>query len=550
MRMRSGSPVSGPPEAATGSSEVEAARGPTRILFVDDSPIDTELAQRALRNAALEFVSQCCDSKETLERSLADFRPDVIVSDYSMPGFSGLDALRLVRQVRSELPFILVSGTIGEERAIDILKGGATDYVLKDRLARLGPAIERALREVRECAERRRAEEALRASEERLRQAQKLEAIGSLAGGVAHDFNNLLTVIQGYIELASLKVTTSDPIRRDLEEVSKAAERATTLTRQLLAFSRKQVLQPTVLAVNGVVEGVQKMLGRLIGEHISFSTVLSEDAGRVRADPGQIEQVIMNLVVNARDAMPRGGRLTIETRNVVLDDEFARGRGQMSPGRYVMLAVSDTGHGIDAETQARMFEPFFTTKAPGKGTGLGLSTVYGIVAQSQGHIEVHSQPGRGTTFTIYLPNVDGESERPAVASRAAVSLRGSETVLLVEDEDLVRGVTQAMLKANGYRVLVASSGEEAIRVCTSHAGSIDLVMTDLVMPGMNGRQTVEQLERLRPGVRVLFTSGYANDEIVRHGVLVAGTEFIQKPFTAETLARKIRGVLDTEVVRD
>jgi CheY-like chemotaxis protein len=282
----------------------------------------------------------------------------------------------------------------------------------------------------------------------------------------------------------------------------------------------------------------------LIGEHISFSTLLTEGKGRIRADPGQIEQVIMNLVVNARDAMPQGGRLTVETRDVVADEAFVHGRGQMAPGRYVMLAVSDTGHGIDAATQARMFEPFFTTKAQGKGTGLGLSTVYGIVVQSQGHIEVESRPGSGTTFRIYLPSVDEEPEGPAFALKASGSLQGSETILLVEDEELVRGVTRAMLSTNGYRVLVAGSGEEAIGVCRSHAGAIDLVMTDLVMPGMNGRQTVEHLERLRPGVRVLFTSGYASDEIVRHGVLVEGTEFIQKPFTAETLARKVREILD------
>ena len=323
--------------------------------------------------------------------------------------------------------------------------------------------------------------------------------------------------------------------RKDLEEIARASDRAAALTRQLLAFSRKQILQPKVLDLNAIVAGIEKMVRRLIGEDVSFVTALQENVGRVKADAGQIEQVLMNLVVNARDAMPRGGRITIETRNVALRD-----------GAYVMLAVADTGHGIDEETRAHIFEPFFTTKEIGKGTGLGLSTVYGIVTQSQGHIEVRSELDRGTVFEVYLPAVEDEIDRTTIAAAPIRSPRGSETILVVEDDDLVRGVTDAILVMNGYTVLQANSGDEALRVCKAHTGPIDLVMTDVVMPGLNGRQTAEQLLRLRPQLKLLFTSGYADDAIVRHGVLEPGTEFIQKPFAVDALAHRIRKILDAE----
>jgi two-component system cell cycle sensor histidine kinase/response regulator CckA len=380
--------------------------------------------------------------------------------------------------------------------------------------------------------------------EEQLRQSQKLEAVGQLAGGVAHDFNNLLTVITGYSDLSLRRLDKDNPLRSNLEEIKKAGERAASLTRQLLAFSRKQVLQPKVLQLNAIVADVDKMLRRLIGEDIDTLTVLEPGLGQIKADPGQIEQVILNLAVNARDAMPQGGKLTIETSNVYLDNQYARQHTAIQPGHYVMLAVSDTGCGIDAETQVRMFEPFFTTKEQGKGTGLGLSTVYGIVKQSGGHLWVYSEMGKGTAFKIYLPQVDGVTERDEARDALAGLPQGQETVLLTEDEEQVRQMIRMILEMNGYHVLEAVSGEEALTLYKEHEGQIDLIMTDVVMPRMSGRELAQSLEVLHPGIKVLYMSGYTDDAIVRHGLLDQEIVFLQKPFTPDALMRKVREVLD------
>jgi PAS domain S-box-containing protein len=380
--------------------------------------------------------------------------------------------------------------------------------------------------------------------EEQFRQSQKMEAVGQLAGGMAHDFNNLLTVITGYSDLSLRRLDKDNPLRSNLEEIKKAGERAASLTRQLLAFSRKQVLQPKVLQLNAIVADIDKMLRRLIGEDIDALTLLEPSLGQVKADPGQIEQVILNLAVNARDAMPQGGKLTIETANVYLDDQYARGHTTIQPGRYVMLAVSDTGCGIDAETQARMFEPFFTTKEQGKGTGLGLSTVYGIVKQSGGHLWVYSEMGKGTTFKIYLPRVDEIIESDEARDTLAELLQGRETVLLTEDEEQVRQMIRMILEMSGYCVLEASDGEEALSIYKQHEGQIDLVMTDVVMPQMSGRELAQSLEVLHPGIKVLYMSGYTDDAIVRHGLLDQEIAFLQKPFTPDVLIRKVREVLD------
>ena len=397
----------------------------------------------------------------------------------------------------------------------------------------------------RDITERKRAEEALRASQLQLQQSQKLEAIGQLAGGVAHDFNNMLTAIIGYTDLSLRRVGLENPIRRNLEETKKAAERAASLVRQLLAFSRKQILEPKVLDLNDVVKDMHKMLTRLIGENIKLATRLETDLGSVKADPCQVEQIIVNLVVNARDAMPRGGRVTIETANVSLDAQTAAKHVAVNPGEYVMLTVSDTGSGMDQETQARIFEPFFTTKEVGKGTGLGLSTVYGIVKQSGGNIWVYSEPGFGTVFKVYLPRID-EATANSIARLAQESNapRGTETILLVEDEDVVRGLTRKILMQAGYNVLDARSGNEAIRLCATHAGSIDLLLTDVVMPEISGKEVADRLLELRPSIRVLFMSGYTDEAIVQHGVLDANVKFIQKPFTWIALTRKVREVLN------
>lgn len=392
----------------------------------------------------------------------------------------------------------------------------------------------------RNVAERKQAELALHESEEQLRQSQKMDAVGQLAGGVAHDFNNLLAVIIGYSDLLMRTPTgLSEDVRRKIEQIGKAANRAAALTRQLLAFSRKQVLQPKSLDLNTVVGDMDKMLKRLIGEHIEMLTILAPNLGIVKADPGQVEQVLLNLAVNARDAMPAGGKLTIETANVVLDRQFTQLHRAVEPGPYTMLAVSDTGVGMSLEVKNRIFEPFFTTKDKDKGTGLGLSTVYGIVKQSGGSIWVYSELEQGTTFKVYLPRVDQEAETEEAAS-APADYRGAETVLLVEDEEAVRQIATEILTLNGYRVLQARHGNEALDVSLQHEGVIDLMVTDVVMPVMGGPELARKLAITRPEMRVLYMSGYTDDAIVHHGVLLEGTAFVQKPFTADIFSRKLR----------
>ena len=397
-----------------------------------------------------------------------------------------------------------------------------------------------------DITERKRAEEALRQTEEQLLQSQKLESVGQLAGGIAHDFNNLLTVINGFTALAMNDLPREDPVRNNLEEVKKAGDRAASLTRQLLAFSRKQVLQPEILNLDSVVTEMEKMLRRVIGENIDLRAVLEPKLGSVKADPGQIEQIVLNLVVNARDSMPSGGKVTIETDNVYLDEEYANNHVGVRPGQYVMLAVSDTGTGIDEETQARIFEPFFTTKELGKGTGLGLSTIYGIVKQSGGNIWVYSEVGRGTTFKVYLPRIDEEAQQYRRTSATGEVLRGTETVLLVEDEEMVRKLANQILATHGYQVLQAANGGAAVLTCERHLGPIHLLLTDVIMPEMSGPDLAEQLHRQRSGMRVLFMSGYTDDAIVHHGVLEEGANFIQKPFGPDALATKVRNVLDQD----
>jgi two-component system, cell cycle sensor histidine kinase and response regulator CckA len=638
-----------------------------RVLIVEDSEDDELLLLRALRQGGFEPSYLRVETPAAMRAALREQPWEIIISDYVMPQFSALAALRLLADEGLDLPLIIVSGTIGEETAVEAMQAGASDYLMKGNLTRLAPAIRRELNEATGRRERRRAELARQIAEARfagvlataaeaiiavdeqqrivlfnpsaermfgyradealgqpldmllppgliathrqhirsfasapeqsramgkrhgelyglrkdgsqfpidasiaklhqngettftvflqdisqrkqleaqLLQAQKMESIGRLAGGIAHDFNNLLTVISGYSEMLLASLADQDPRHGDVEEIRRAAERASALTRQLLAFSRKQILAPQVLDINAIVADMNKLLVRLIGEDVRLLTALDPGLGQIRADPSQIEQVIVNLAVNARDAMPEGGTLTIETQNVDLDAESALQHMSLEPGRYVLLAVSDTGVGMAAEVQAHIFEPFFTTKAPGKGTGLGLATVYGIVTQSGGSIWVYSELGMGTTFKIYLPQSHGEVAPAAPPEPLALVPAREQTILLVEDNAAVRALMRRILEQSGYTILEAASGAEAIAAAENHDGPIHLLLTDMVMPEMSGQVLAQRLERLRPTIRVLYASGYTENAIVHHGTLAGAAIFLQKPFTTSELIHKVREVLE------
>jgi PAS domain S-box-containing protein len=454
-----------------------------------------------------------------------------------------------VRRVRDELAHVAERGvSLAMEYRLRRQDGNYvlvedTSYPYFDERGK----VERFIGVLVDITKRKKADEENAKLAASLRQAQKMESIGRLAGGVAHDFNNLLTVISGNVSFAMMDLQRQDPLYESMNEISRAVDSAATLTRQLLAFSRKQVIDPRVLNLNTLVERLQKMLTRLLGEDIELRAVLSESLGQVRVDPGQVEQVIVNLAVNARDAMPDGGSLTLETANVTLDQAFCRDRSLSQPGEFVMLAVSDNGCGMDEETKSHLFEPFFTTKEQGKGTGLGLATVYGVVTQNKGAIDVYSEPNRGTSFKIYLPRVEAAPE--TLQSNELTRLpRGGETIILVEDEDMVREVAVRLLKRQGYRVHAYANGGEAMMAATELREEFHLLITDVVMPGINGRVLAKNLQALRPAMKVLFTSGYTGDVIIHHGMLEQGTEFISKPYTLEQLAKRVREVLNSPII--
>jgi two-component system cell cycle sensor histidine kinase/response regulator CckA len=444
---------------------------------------------------------------------------------------------------------MMAAPLLSKDKAIgNLYFGSLTPGVYTDRDLKLagniGTQIAGAIANAQLFAERERAETAKTSLEEQLRQSQKMEAIGRLAGGIAHDFNNLLTVISGYSQLSLTTLREGNPLRDNLLQIQRATERAAALTRQLLAFSRRQILNLRLIDLNLIVQDLDKMLRRIIGEDIELVTVLSRDLWKITSDPSQIEQVILNLAVNSRDAMAKGGRFFVETSNTELDQEHARSHMGVKPGAYVKLLIRDTGAGMSPEVQERLFEPFFTTKEKEKGTGLALSTVYGIIKQSGGNIWVHSELGQGTTFEVYLPKAEesGESLKPRVG--VIHGLQGSETVLLVEDEEAVRVLARKTLEGYGYRTLDAGHGEEALKRSKEYGKKIDLLLTDVVMPGMSGREVADRLSLLHPEIKVLYMTGYADSAIVHHGILEPGTALLLKPFTPDALAQKVREILD------
>jgi two-component system cell cycle sensor histidine kinase/response regulator CckA len=642
-----------------------------RILILEDRAPDAELMMRELRREAISFAATRVWTQPDFVAELRDHPPDLVLADYALPSYDGLSALTVVRGERPDIPFILVSGSLGEDQAVDALHQGATDYVMKSRMGRLGPAVRRALREAELAAERLHMDSALRESEQRframeqtavdaiivaddtgtivgwnpaahrmfgyteseacgqpltlvipplsqsshligmdsirsggaprilgtvtelvglrrdgsefplelslsgwetsegrhftgivrdiserkaaekqrqtmaveLRQAQKMEAVGRLAGGVAHDFNNMLAVISGYTDLALMNLDRSDPTYPDIQEVAKAARRSADLVRQLLAFARQQTIAPRALDLNEAIASLLKMLHRLIGEDVALTWTPGVGLGAVVMDPAQVDQILANLMVNARDAINGVGAVSIETSAAEIDQECRVTHPGLAPGKYVLLAVSDNGCGMDRETLAHIFEPFFTTKAQGQGTGLGLSTVYGIVKQNAGFIDVVSEPGRGTTFRIYLPMHAVLSVAADQPHTSADEPTYSETVLLVEDEAALLGLGLRTLRELGYTVLSSNSPNQAIDLVKDYSGTIDLLVTDVVMPEMNGRQLQQRLIALRPDLKCLFTSGYTADVLAHRGVLDDGVSFLAKPYSAKALAEKVRGVI-------
>jgi hypothetical protein len=661
-----------------GSSESRALR----IVHLEDDVNDAQLVREMLSVEGFEFEILNASTRQRFVESLEQGQVDLILSDYALPGFDGLSALAVARRLVPDVPFILLSGTLGEEAAIESLRSGATDYVLKHRLNRLVPAVRRAIEEARERRIRREAEGTLerergflravldsleagvvacdqhgiltllnRASRElhglpaeplppeqwaahyrlfradgktpmatneiplrralhgekvhheemtilhrsgtahivscsgqpivdevgvrhgavvsmvdvterkqlerQFQQAQKMEAMGKLAAGVAHDFNNLLTVISGYCQLAISRLKDPHPARRDLEQISRASDRATNLTRQLLAFSRQQVLEMRRLDLNHVIADMEKMLRRLIGADVELEFAPHPDVGPIRADAGQIEQVLMNMIVNARDAMPEGGRITIATSNLDVQDECppptAHGdpggrilvEPETPPGRYVVLRVDDSGCGMDAETASRIFEPFFTTKSADRGTGLGLSTVHGIVTQSGGHIRVRSEIGRGTSFQILLPRAEEETESTRPKGARRLPIRGTEAILVVDDDVALLGLVSEILRLQGYTVVQASDGESAWAILEDARQEIHAMVTDVVMPKMSGRALAERVLDVRPEMAVIFMSGYVGENIDTLGSLIGPrVAFVQKPFDPDVLLGRLREALD------
>ena len=528
------------PALAEDSVSREAGgRVPLRVLMIEDSEDDAYIVLSELKQGNYDIAFERVDNREALQSNLVARAWDLVISDFAMPQFSGIEALKLVRSSNADIPFIFISGTMGEDVAVAALKDGAQDYLVKNNLKRLVPAVQRELRKADELRQRKRLEL-------HVHLLQKFEAIGRLAGGVAHDFNNLLGVILGQTEML-LECSRDEGITHGLEMIQQAGERGASLTRQLLAFGRRQVLETKVLDLNTVLTNLENLLRRVIGEDIELEFRTEAKRHTVDADPSQLEQVFMNLAINARDAMPAGGKLTIATENLDLDEAYMDRRVTVKPGHYVQIIVSDTGCGMDEQTQSRIFEPFFTTKEQSKGTGLGLAMVYGIVKQSGGFIWVYSEPGHGTAFKINIPVVEAAAEAAQPIERSGSLPRGSETILVVDDDASLREVTCEILRGGGYTVIEAESPARALQVAESHSSVIDFLLTDVIMPKMNGRELATRLVQARPAMKVLYVSGYA-DGVVQdgpHGPLEEGLAFLQKPYTRKQMMLKIREILDS-----
>ena len=517
---------------------------PLRVLHLESNRHESDRVEAMLTDGGIPCVIRLVENRAAFVSALTDGQVDLILAGCNLPRFDGRSALELAGKSAPGVPVIFVSTALQGKQRIELLSGGATDCIPKDELDRLVPSVRRVWREQQERTARMQAEAALSESQAQFRQVQKLEAVGRLAGGLAHDFNNLLTIIMGQSQVLLSEMGLEDPLRSRVEELHKAGDRARLLIRQLLTFSRKQPSETKVLNLNLILVDLDPMLRRLIGEDIQLRLRPSMDDLRVKADPALLEQVVMNLVVNARDAMPRGGKLTIETAAADLDHMPAYHISPIGPGPYVRLSVSDSGCGMDPEVQAHIFEPFFTTKEEGKGTGLGLSTVFGIVTQGGGGLDVTSKTGEGTRFDVYLPRVETEIELSASEQSTVPSPRGYETILLVEDDENVRMLIGEELRKCGYRIVEARNGVEACLVATPYMGKLRLLLTDIVMPGMSGVELARNLRVIKPGLKVLFISGYTDD--IGIGTGDPASMYLQKPFTPEVLAGKVREVLNRE----
>src|SRR2546425_881046 len=513
---------------------------PLRVLIVEDSEDDTSLLVRELRRGGYELTFERVDTPAGMSAALDHKEWDLVICDYSMPPFAGMDALSLLRTKGSEAPFSFLSGTIGEETAIAALKQGAQDYVMKDNLKRLLPAIQRELHEAEQRRERKRLEH-------QVQELRKFEAIGRLAGGIAHDFNNALGVILGWAQLGYDNVPAHSPLRESFQRIRDQAQRSAGLTRQLLAFARRQVLRPRNVNLNDLVSKMTGLLETAIGEQTELKIALTPGLQATKADPTQIEQVLMNLCLNARDAMPQGGRIVIGTSNVEIGEDFCRTHSYGHPGRYVLLSVSDIGVGMDAATLDRIFEPFFTTKEMGRGTGLGLATVYGIVKQHGGFVNVYSEPGQGTTFHVCLAASSGSpDEAIELATSEDAQKGGTETILVAEDHEELRELVRKTLASQGYSVILASNGRDAVRMFKANSEEIRLVVLDVVMPFLGGPEAHSQMCAIRPDLPVIFMSGHVAESVPLNSRITAGAAFLQKPCTPQTLSRTVRSTLDAK----